>query len=544
MLTGKDIDNMEKINNLGAPMLVNNIIRNLTSDELRSLAKKDEVLTEYGSPSYISKIKSRSAKFTEIIYDQSNEAQAKIIKDVQDFLKTKTLICVDRQMCQSPDIKIHCQTYVTNDFARIAYMWGETLFPWNGSANKAPRCSDTGRSVSAPMLTNGASRTKHRDEGIGAADSMVIDVPEWPERKVLVLPKLQLTYVLGTDYFGEIKKANLRMGMYLAKKKGWLGLHAASKLIRVKDVNDKMVEKGVIIFGLSGTGKTSLSCHHHGLTQPEGIIIRQDDVIFMRSDARCYGTENNFYLKTEGLSIKDQPLLYKGATSPNAILENVYISPEGKVDFFNDTITSNGRAIVRRTELTLYTDNDINLPRADVVIFLTRRVDIVPPVAKLTPEQGAAFFMLGESIETSAGDPTQAGKSLRVVGTNPFIIGPAEEEGNWFHKMLEANPRVECFVMNTGRVGGPNGEKIKVLDSSEIIKQIVRGGIKWKIDPDWNYQVPSQIEGVNVERFDPLRFYSQNEYRELIKNLRTERKEYLAKFPGLVPQIKNVIKEN
>jgi len=516
---------MEKINNLGAPISVNSIKRNLSSDELRSLAKKDEVRTEYDSPSYISKIKSRSAKFTEIIYstnpdgfserepgtgDQPNEAQTKIIKDVNEFMKTRKMICVDRLMCQTPDIKVHCRTFVTTDFARIAYMWNETLFPIKVSEDKV-------------------------------ADSTVIDVPEWPERKVLVLPKLQLTYVLGTDYFGEIKKANLRMGMYLAKKKGWLGLHAASKLIRVNDVTGKMVEKGVIIFGLSGTGKTSLSCHHHGLTKPEGITIRQDDVIFMRPDARCYGTENNFYLKTEGLSIKDQPLLYKGATSPNAILENVYVSPEGKVDFFNDSLTSNGRGIVRRSELVPYTDNDINLAKADVVIFLTRRNDIVPPVVKLTPEQGSAFFMLGESVETSAGDPTQAGKSLRVVGTNPFIIGPAEEEGNWFYEMLKANPQVECFVMNTGRVGGVKGEKITVIDSSEIMKQIVRGGIKWKIDTDWAYQVPSEVDGINVERFDPFHFYSQDEYRELVKKLRTERKDWLSKFTGLAPRIKNVI---
>ncbi|MFH0888082.1 MAG: phosphoenolpyruvate carboxykinase [Planctomycetota bacterium] len=503
---------MEKINNLGASILVNNIVRNLSSCELRGLAKKDEVRTEYGSPSYISKIKSRSAKFTEIIYNQPTEQQEKIIEDVHDFLKTKTLICVDRQMCQSLDIKIHCQTYVTKDFARIAYMWGETLFPCGCLTDKV-------------------------------ADSTVIDVPEWPERKVLVLPKLQLTYVLGTDYFGEIKKANLRMAMYLAKKKGWLGLHAASKIIRVKDVNGKLVEKGVIIFGLSGTGKTSLSCHHHGLSGEEGIIIRQDDVIIIRPDACCYGTENNFYLKTEGLTMKDQPLLYSGAISSNAILENVYVTLDGKVDFTNYSITSNGRGIVRRADLTSYVDEDINLAKVDVVIFLTRRIDIVPPVAKLTPEQGAAFFMLGESVETSAGDPTQVGKSLRVVGTNPFIIGPAEEEGNWFYKMLKANPQVECFVMNTGRVGGIDGEKITLLDSSEIIKQIIRGGIQWKVDQDWSYYVPSKIDGVNIERFDPFHFYSQDEYYELIKKLRAERKEWLSKFTDLAPRIRNVISD-
>jgi phosphoenolpyruvate carboxykinase (ATP) len=360
--------------------------------------------------------------------------------------------------------------------------------------------------------------------------------------------------------------------MYLAKRKGWLGLHAASKIIRVKDASNRLVEKGVIIFGLSGTGKTALSCHHHGLAHEEGIVIRQDDVVFIRPDAHCYSTEDNFYLKTEGLNPKDQALLYRGAISPNAILENVYVTPEGKsadspvtgssspakgginsasygqiipqganrgkVDFTNYSISSNGRGIVRRTEMKPYTDDDINLARADVVIFLTRRIDIVPPVAKLSAEQGAAFFMLGESVETSAGDPTQAGKSLRVVGTNPFIIGPAEEEGNWFYRMLKSNPQVECFVMNTGRVGGIDGEKITLLDSAEIIKQIIRGGITWQTDPDWRYQVPGKIEGVNIERFDPLHFYSPDEYKEQVRKLKSERTEWLTRFPGLAKPVK------
>ncbi|MFA5793928.1 MAG: phosphoenolpyruvate carboxykinase [Candidatus Brocadiia bacterium] len=505
---------MEKIETLGEPVYAKEIIRGLSADELRSLAKKDELQTEYGSPSYNSKIKSRSAKFTDIIYDQLTEQQAKLIQEVNNLLKSKSLICVDRQMCKGPDINLHCRTYVTSDYARIPYMWHETLFP----LIKEP----------APNAV---------------ADITVIDVPEWPERKVLVLPQLQMTYVLGTDYFGEVKKANLRMGMYLAKRRGWLGLHAASKIIRVKNPAGKLVEKGVILFGLSGTGKTSLSCHHHGLAHEEGITIRQDDVIFIRPDAHCYGTENNFYLKTEGLNPKDQALLYRGSISPNAILENVYVSPEGKIDFANYSISSNGRGVVRRTEMKPYTDENIDLDQVDVIIFLTRRIDVVPPVAKLSPEQGAAFFMLGESVETSAGDPTQAGKSLRVVGTNPFIIGPAEEEGNWFYKALKDNPQLECYVMNTGRVGGIDGEKITLIDSAEIIKQIARGSINWQADPDWHYQVPGQVENVNMERFDPLHFYSPDEYKNLVGKLKNERKEWLGRFPGLSRPIKHSLPE-
>ena len=195
-----------KILKMPEPVLVAKITKGLSAAELRALAKPDEVPTEYGSPSYISKIKSRSAKFTEIIYGAPSETQSKTIKDVIEFLKTRRLICVDRQMCQSQQVRLHCRTYVTADYARLAYMWQETLFP----ASPAQMSSES------PDIT-------------------VIDVPEWPERKVLVLPESHLTFILGTDYFGEIKKANLRMTMYLAKRRDWLGLHAASKIIRVKN---------------------------------------------------------------------------------------------------------------------------------------------------------------------------------------------------------------------------------------------------------------------------------------------------------------------
>ncbi|GAI50389.1 unnamed protein product, partial [marine sediment metagenome] len=237
------------------------------------------------------------------------------------------------------------------------------------------------------------------------------------------------------------------------KKEGNLGLHAASKILRVfKD--GKLTDKSFILFGLSGTGKTTLSCHSHWLHAPERVIIRQDDVVILRFDGSAIGTEESFYMKTEGLEPSTQPLLYAAAISPRAILENVRVEPEtGRVDFFDTMLTSNGRAMVKRRDIA-FTDNEIDLEKVDFVIFITRHHDILPPIVRLTPEWGAVAFMLGESVETSAGDPAEAGKPRRVVGTNPFIMGSEEEEGNSFLSILRNNPDVQCFLLNTGSVGG------------------------------------------------------------------------------------------
>ncbi len=486
-----------------------NLIENPSLEELRQMAKGEERTTVHGSASYVTKVRSRSAKFTEIIYDKPTQAQQDIIDNVNNYLKDKDVIMLERTICMNPDYKLACRFYVTKPYARIAYMWGSLLFD------------------------------PHKSE----PDLVVIDVPEWPERKVLVDAKNLKTYVLGTDYTGEIKKAFLRMCMYYAKtKKGRLGLHAGSKVIKVFDKDNILREKGAIFFGLSGTGKTTLTCHDHDLKSPEGVIIRQDDIVLLGRDGSCVGTECNFYIKTEGLEPVNQKVLYKALMSKRAILENVYVAEDGTIDLDNFEFGSNGRAVVFRADMDS-TDDIIDLPNLSILVFITRRDDVVPPIAKLTPLQAAAFFVLGESIETSAGDPTQAGKSKRVVGTNPFIVGSEAEEVNIFYDIIKGLPDLQCFVMNTGHIGGAAGEKITVKDSTEIIKQIAKDKITWTKDPFWGYLVPSNIEGIDYSRFDLKRFYSESEILDLNKKLLAERVEWINKFPDLNPDIKKVFDE-
>ncbi len=503
------------------------IVKNPSWEQLRTWAHIEETTTSFGSPRYITRVRSRSAKFTDVVFAEPDAEQTRWLTEIQAFLGTERLIQLDRVLGDNPNFRLHCRLYVPLDFARLAFMWGQTLFD-------------------APAEFAARER----------ADLTTVVYPKWRdkvmERRVLVDPTTYTTYILGSDYMGEIKKSFLRMGMYWAKQHGGLGLHAGSKLIRVRDLTGQLVEKGVIFFGLSGTGKTTLTCHHHFLTGAEGVTIRQDDVVMIQPDAACYGTENNFYIKTEGLEPHSQPLLYAAATSPRAMLENLWITPDGTPDFMEYTTGRNGRAVVFRHDMD-YTDDNIDLPRADAIIFITRREDIVPAAARLTPEQGAAMFMLGESIETAAGDPAREGQPVHSVGTNPFIIGPLDEEGNRFMQLLRDNPNTQVFLLNTGRIGGrgvdrklrvaadgkSQGAKIGVLDSTELIKQMARGGIHWERDPDWGYEVAVAVEGIPdyAERLDPRRYYTAEEYAELTRLLQADRTAWLANFPNLDPAI-------
>jgi phosphoenolpyruvate carboxykinase (ATP) len=291
---------------------------------------------------------------------------------------------------------------------------------------------------------------------------------------------------------------------------------------------------GFLLFGLSGTGKTTLTLHDHGLKEPEKAIIKQDDVVLLTRDGRAFGTEDGFYIKTEGLE-PSQTVLWGAATHPTAAYENIKVGAGGKVDFLDTSITSNGRGVVLRRFIK-GTGDGIDLDKANKIVFITRRNDVVPVCARLTSEQAAAYFMLGESIETSAGDPTKAGQAKREVGTNPFIVGPEADEGNRVLQILRANPDMQAYILNTGSIGakaGFPGEKVTIKASTEIMKQIAKEGIRWKKDPDWGYEVPAEVPGIDLSKYDPRSYYSPEEYAGLVEKLRQERREWLAKFPGL-----------
>ena len=451
--------------------LFKNVISNPTEQELRNLAKPMEKTTEFNSASYVTEVRNRSAKNTYIVdeievgVDQkeiSQEDADKILQKVLEYVKDKDVIRVDRQMGMGDKFSYNCRLYISKEYARIAYMWNNTLQPSSNPENP---------------------------------DLLSIYIPEWPERIMIAYPETGLTLILGSDYFGEAKKSFLRMAMYKVKEEGGLGFHAGSKLLRVYDKNHELKDVGFIMFGLSGTGKTTLTIHDHGLTGEEKSIVRQDDVIFMDENGYCVGTETGFFIKTEGLN-------------------------------------PNGRGIILRSEVP-NTDDTIDLEKANKIIFITRRNDIVPPVVKLNPDQALEAFMLGESIETSAGDPTKAGQSKRCVGTNPFIMGPEIEEGLRLKEILQNNPDMECYILNTGSVGAKGdfkGEKLSIKVSTTIMKEIARDTINWVEDEEWGYEVPVQVNGIDIEKYNPRNYYTEEEYKVLASRLKAERKAWLAKY--------------
>jgi phosphoenolpyruvate carboxykinase (ATP) len=180
---------------------------------------------------------------------------------------------------------------------------------------------------------------------------------------------------------------------------------------------------------------------------------------------------------------------------------------------------------------------------------------VVPVISKLSPEQAAAAFMLGESIESSAGDPRRAGESVRVVGTNPFIVGDETAEGNWIYQFLKAHgDKVQAYLINTGGVGEIREKledgtsrvrrevtRIQIPETSALFRAIVRGRVEWVAEPYFDTQVPARIEGADIQRFDVDSHYSQGETDGYVEGLKRERREYLEQFPGLHAEVTRAV---
>jgi phosphoenolpyruvate carboxykinase (ATP) len=344
----------------------------------------------------------------------------------------------------------------------------------------------------------------------------------------------KITRVFNSDYFGESKKGGLRMWNKLVYDKGGLPLHAGCKVIPVGD--DK---RTALIIGLSGTGKTTTTFTQQNSSQPV-----QDDFVALMPDGSVLGTENGCFAKTFGLNADNEPMIHNAVVQPEAYLENVAVGDDGKVDFTDKSYTENGRPTFPFRLIPEAADPK-TLPPVSFVLILNRNENIIPAVARLTKEQAAAYFMLGETKGTSAGGAEEAGKALRVPGTNPFFPLLHGQQGNRFLELADNLP-FAVYLMNTGWVGGVDGtefsKKVKIRHSSAVVQGIADEAISWKKCSTFGYEVATKLTGMNNgdhNLLNPQDYYvsteRSGEYDTIATGLREDRKSHLAKFPGLNP---------
>ncbi len=486
-----------------------------TPEELRRFteAMPECRITEFGNVNVQTRVVSRSAGSTFVVDRPSSgktmtrDAYEEIARRQDAYLADHDMIRIDGWIGNDPELRTRARLLMEKRYANIAGMQQKLYFPRDDDADPDVQV------IYTPGLT----------------------APGYPGDRVIAVDlDANVTRVLNSDYFGESKKGGLRMWNNIVFEKGGLALHAGLKVIPTS-AGDKVF----MIIGLSGTGKTTTT-----FTTQNGSRPIQDDFVGLMPGGRAFGTENGCFAKTFSLDPEFEPSIYGAVTEPTTYLENAYQDDSGTVNFFEESYTQNGRAVFEMRDLQTFEDAR-NVGPVDYLLILNRNENIIPSVAKLDQEQAAAYFMLGETTGTSAGGAAEEGKFLRVPGTNPFFPLPHGLQGNRLLELLATHP-IETYLLNTGRVGGKDGDdrskKVKIPHTSACVKAIAEQTIVFEEDPDFRYQVASEVPGFDdLELLRPVLLYQREgrieEYRTIVERLKVERVEHLQRFTELSEDI-------
>lgn len=492
-----------------------------SQDELRSwtLELMDRVtVTEYDNVNYQARIKARQAPSTFFVTDEPNAKPTMSRAEAGEWAARQDAHIADQDMilirgCIGPDpeFRTHSQLFMEKTQANIPAMQQQLYFDAPQEDFDAEFTIIYTPSLRTPEFGNDCLILVDLDHGV--------------------------TRVMGSDYFGESKMGGLRMWNELVYRRGGLAMHSGAKTFPPEKTRSGEEELALII-GLSGTGKTTTT-----FRQVKGSLPVQDDFIALMPDGTVHATEDGCFAKTFGLDPDDEPTIHRGATQPNAWLESTHVDPDGTVDFFDDRYTANGRCTFPLAGIRHRDPRE--LPKAKYLFILNRNEDIIPAVARLRPEQAARYFMLGETKGTSAGGAAEAGKRLRVPGTNPFWFEDDASQANRLLEILERHP-LEVYLLNTGRVGGPDDDdrskKVAIRHSAAVQAGIVDDSIEWAIDPDFGYEVAVSIPDFDdVELLQPRRLYERQgrteEYDAIVADLERARADYLASYVALDPRV-------
>ena len=297
----------------------------------------------------------------------------------------------------------------------------------------------------------------------------------------------------GSWYGGEMKKGIFSIMNYYLPLKGIASMHCSANVGKEGDT--------AIFFGLSGTGKTTLS------TDPKRALIGDDEHGW--DDEGIFNFEGGCYAKTINLDKESEPEIYH-AIKRDALLENVTVDKQGRIDFNDGSVTQN-----TRVSYPIYHIDNIVKPvskagPAKKVIFLTADAfGVMPPVSILTPEQTKYHFLSGFTAKlagTERGVTTPQPTFSACFGAAFLLLHPTKY-GEELVKRMEANG-AEAFLVNTGWNG--TGKRISIKDTRRIIDAILDGAIdkaETKIIPVFNLKVPIALHDVDPKILDPRDTY-------------------------------------
>ena len=326
--------------------------------------------------------------------------------------------------------------------------------------------------------------------------------------------------IVNTWYGGEMKKGMFSMMNYYLPLKGIASMHCSANT----DVNG---ENTAIFFGLSGTGKTTLS------TDPKRLLIGDDEHGW--DDNGIFNFEGGCYAKVINLDKDSEPDIYK-AIKRNALLENVTLDKDGKIDFTDGSVTENTRVSYPIEHIEKIVRPVSKAPAAKDVIFLSADAfGVLPPVSILTPEQTKYYFLSGFTAKLAGTERgiTEPTPTFSACFGQAFLELHPTKYAEELVKRMEANGS-RAFLVNTGWNG--SGKRISIKDTRGIIDAILDGSIEkseTKKIPYFNFEVPTSLPGVDEKILDPRDTYADvAAWEEKAKDLAGRFIKNFAKYEG------------
>ncbi len=326
--------------------------------------------------------------------------------------------------------------------------------------------------------------------------------------------------ILNTWYGGEMKKGLFSMMNYFLPLQGIASMHCSANT----DMNG---QNTAIFFGLSGTGKTTLS------TDPKRLLIGDDEHGW--DDEGVFNLEGGCYAKVINLDKESEPDIYN-AIRRDALLENVTVDAEGKIDFADKSVTENTRVSYPIYHINKIVRPASEGPAAKQVIFLSADAfGVLPPVSILTPEQTKYYFLSGFTAKLAGTERgiTEPTPTFSACFGQAFLeLHPTKYAEELVKKMEKSGAK--AYLVNTGWNG--TGKRISIRDTRGIIDAILNGSIDkapTKQIPYFDFEVPTQLEGVDTNILDPRDTYKNAaEWEEKAKDLAGRFIKNFAKYEG------------
>jgi len=509
----------------------NRLLDNPSDEELRLLVENESEVKKTIYENFVAESEptSRAAMFTQNSVDYPfGEAELQLLAQCEKALAKEKLISIDR-IVGNVSSKTIVRLIVPVRFAHVVY-GGKTLF------------IPVKREVKEPTY----QVLFFTDEAFEANKSKPLPQKDITIRLAMLDDGRVIKIVRNSNYIGEFKKGVFAAEDWIAKtRRGGIFIHSGCREDYLQSAHGDYRNVRTLLLALSANGKTTLTCKILARKGKEKSWLIQDDGGTLMPDGSFHGFEaGGLFVKTEDVNPGEQREIFYGLLKPGILIENVHVTEDGDLDFYILEKTSNGRAVIPRRDF-MHASSYIDVDKIDNLILITRG-PLIPAVAKLTLEQAVALMVLGQAMESSAGDPTKAGRIRSEFFYDPFIAGDRAEHANRFYEILRGLPHLNYFLLNTGGVGEEARYKeITVEHTMAILDSLLRGGLEDWIDSPTGFKVPKAIRMVDDIYLHPEKLYSRAEFEERQKELNKFRREAIQKIgDALHPNIKAVFNKD